>query len=173
MASVTVDRKVPITCAVAFDAVADFTSSATWDPGIASARRLDDGPLGVGSRFEVRYRFGPVTSPLVYEIVRYERPSRVVLATESLLHTGEDDVRFAQAGEATEVRWQARFGFRGPGRLLEPLLRVGFPRVAREAGDGLAAYLCGLGARPAPSAPEPAPDRPARGGPGTHTGQTT
>jgi hypothetical protein len=148
MARVSIDRKVPITCAAAFDAVADFTSSAAWDPGIASARRLDDGPLGVGSRFEVRYRFGPVTSPLVYEIVRYDRPSRVVLATDSLLHTGEDDVRFEQVGLATEVRWLARFGFRGPGRLLEPLLRVGFPRVAREAADGLATYLSELGARP-------------------------
>jgi hypothetical protein len=161
MASVTVDRKVPITCAAAFDAVADFTSSATWDPGIASARRLDDGPLGVGSRFEVRYRVGPVTSPLVYEIAVYERPSRVVLTTDSLLHTGEDDVRFEQVGQATVVRWRARFGFRGPGRLLEPLLRVGFPRVAREAGDGLAAYLSELGTRPDPSAPAAAPDRPA------------
>jgi hypothetical protein len=162
LATVTVDRQVPIAPAAAFDAVADFTSSARWDPGIASARRLDEGPLGVGSRFEVRYRFGPVTSPLVYEIVRYERPRRVVLATESLLHRGEDDVRFEQAGPATNVRWRARFGIRGPGRLFEPLLRVGFPRVAEEAGDGLAVYLSGLGtgpdepaAAPATTPPEP------------------
>jgi hypothetical protein len=144
MATVTVDREVTSAQRPAFDAVADFTSSAAWDPGIASSRRLDEGPVGQGSRFEVRYRFGPLTLPLVYEITRFERPTRVVLTTRSLLHAGEDDVRFRSSDGGTDVSWRARFSFRGPGRLLEPLLRVAFPRVAQEAGDGLAAYLSSL-----------------------------
>jgi dehydrogenase/reductase SDR family member 12 len=144
VATVTIVRDVPTDQETAFDAIADFTSSASWDPGIASARRLDDGPVGLGSRFEVQYRFGPVTAPLVYEITRFERPGRVVLTTRSLLHRGEDDVRIRGTATETHLTWQARFGFRGPGLLMEPLLRVGFPRVAAEAGDGLAAYLASL-----------------------------
>jgi hypothetical protein len=66
----------------AFDVVADFSSAAAWDPAVASARRLDDGPLRVGSRFALRYRLaGPVTVPLTYEITHLERPDRVVLRT--------------------------------------------------------------------------------------------
>jgi dehydrogenase/reductase SDR family member 12 len=148
MATVTVDREVVTPQHAAFDAIADFTSSAVWDPGIASSRRLDAGPVTHGSRFEVRYRFGPLTLPLVYEITRYERPYRVVLATRSPLHTGEDDVRFRSLATGTAVSWRARFAFRGPGLLLDPLLRVTFPRVAREAGDGLAAYLSSLATSP-------------------------
>jgi hypothetical protein len=144
MATVTVDREVVIPQQAAFDAVADFTSSAVWDPGIASSRRLDEGPVSHGSRFEVRYRFGPLELPLVYEITRYERPHRVVLTTRSPLHSGEDDVRFRTVTTGTEVSWRARFAIRGPGLLLEPILRVAFPRVAQEAGDGLAAYLSTL-----------------------------
>jgi dehydrogenase/reductase SDR family member 12 len=144
MATVTVDREVVTPQHAAFDAVADFTTSAVWDPGIASSRRLDDGPVDDGSRFEVRYRFGLLTLPLVYEITRYERTDRVVLTTKSLLHVGEDDVRFRPSGTGTDVSWRASFAFRGPGLVLEPLLRVAFPRVAQEAGDGLAAYLSSL-----------------------------
>jgi dehydrogenase/reductase SDR family member 12 len=144
MATVTVDREVVTPQHAAFDAVADFTSSAVWDPGIASSRRLDAGPVTRGSRFEVRYRFGPLTLPLVYEITRYERPDRVVLETRSPLHVGEDDVRFRSSAAGTEVSWRARFAFRGPGILLEPVLRVAFPRVAQEAGDGLALHLGSL-----------------------------
>jgi dehydrogenase/reductase SDR family member 12 len=148
MATVTVDREVVTPQQAAFDAIADFTSSASWDPGIASSRRLDGGPVTHGSRFEVRYRFGPLTLPLVYEITRHEPPYRVVLATRSPLHTGEDDVRFRSSATGTEVSWRARFAFRGPGLLLEPVLRVAFPRVAQEAGDGLAAYLSSLADSP-------------------------
>jgi uncharacterized protein YndB with AHSA1/START domain len=151
VAIVTVERQLPLPPEAAFDAVADFTSSAVWDPGVASTRRLDDGPVTLGSRFELRYRFGPVTLPLVYEITRYERPGRVVLTTRSLLHVGEDDVRFAGTSTHTDLTWRASFGVRGAGLLLEPLLRIGFPRVAEEAGDGLATHLASLPARsPAP-----------------------
>jgi hypothetical protein len=144
MATVTVDREVVTAHHDAFDAVADFTTSARWDPGIAASRRLDAGPVARGARFEVRYRFGPLTLPLVYEITRYERPYRVVLTTRSPVHTGEDDVRFRASATGTEVSWRARFTLRGPGLLLEPVLRLAFPRVAQEAGDGLAAYLSSL-----------------------------
>jgi hypothetical protein len=142
VATVTVVRTVSASREHACDTVADFTSSAAWDPGVVSARRLDQGPLQVGSRFELRYRVaGPVTIPLVYELTRFDRPDRVVLSTRSLVHAGEDDVRFEAGATNTRVVWRARFGLRGPGRLLEPLLRRGFPAVAAEAGDGLRDHL--------------------------------
>jgi hypothetical protein len=146
VATVTVVRQVPTSRETASDAVADFTSSASWDPGVRSARRLDDGPVGEGSRFELRYRVGPITVPLVYELTLDQRPERVVLSTRGPLHLGEDDVRFTTTDEGTQVTWRARFGLRGPGRLAEPLLRIGFPRVAAEAGDGLADHLAALDA---------------------------
>jgi hypothetical protein len=78
---------------------------------------------------------------MTYEITHLERPDRVVLRSTGLAHEGEDDVRFAVGATGTEVTWQARFRFRGPGRLLEPGLRRSFPGVAAEAGDGLQRHL--------------------------------
>jgi hypothetical protein len=137
MAVTTVTRSTPATPEEAFDFIADFTTSQLWDPGIAEARRLDEGPIGLGSRFEVRYRAGLVKVPLVYEITRYERPGHLVLSTLGVAHHGEDDVHFSATSEGTHVVWNATFGLRGPGRLLDPLLQRGFPKVADKAGDGL------------------------------------
>jgi hypothetical protein len=142
VATVTVVRSVAASREAACDTVADFTSTAEWDPAVVSARRLDEGPLQVGSRFELRYRIaGPVTVPLVYELTRFDRPDRLVLSTRSLAHEGEDDIRFEAGAAGTRVVWRARFGLRGPGRLLEPILRRAFPGVAAEAGDGLRDHL--------------------------------
>jgi dehydrogenase/reductase SDR family member 12 len=143
MARITEQLEAPVTPEVAFDRLADFTTTAAWDPGIAAAERLDDGPIGLGSRFEVRSKLGLATVPLVYEITRYERPDRLVLSTQGLLHRGEDDVRFAPGPDGrTAVTWNARFAVRGPiGRLIDPALAIGFRRVGKAAIAGLERFL--------------------------------
>ena len=42
-----IDTSLPIEAA--FDYIADFANSQQWDPGTASSRRLDDGPVGPGA----------------------------------------------------------------------------------------------------------------------------
>ena len=147
MARISEPLDVPIPVETAFDHVADFTTTADWDPGIARARRLDEGPIGLGSRFEVRLKLGPVTVPLEYEITAYERPHRVVLTTRGPIYRGEDDVRFAATEAGTRVTWNALFALRGPGRLLDPVLGVGFRRTAAKAVAGLDRSLQALATR--------------------------
>jgi len=64
-----VEREITTTCRRerAFDFVADFSSTQEWDPGIQAARRLDDRPIGVGSRFELVSRFGSTEQTIVGE----------------------------------------------------------------------------------------------------------
>jgi dehydrogenase/reductase SDR family member 12 len=139
MARITESLEVPAAPEAAFDHVADFTTTVGWDPSIVAAEPLDDGPIGLGSRFRVKLRLGPTTVPLDYEITTYERPVRVVLRTRGLLHNGEDDVRFSPAGDGgSAVDWRARFAVRGPiGWLTDPALGVGFRRTAAAAVAGL------------------------------------
>jgi dehydrogenase/reductase SDR family member 12 len=141
MARISEPLTLDIPQELAFDQLADFTTTATWDPGITAARRLDDGPLGVGSRFEVQLKLGPASVPLVYEITTYERPHRLVLETKGLLYHGEDDVTFATVDGGTVVTWNALFRLRGPGRLVDPALAVGFRRTAAKAVAGLERFL--------------------------------
>lgn len=143
MATTTVRRHVPLQPERAAALIADFTTSVHWDPAITSAHRLDEShDLQVGARFRVDYRAGMVTLPLVYELVVYEPGEHVVLESRGRLHYGRDDVRFRSADDgSTLVEWRATFALRGPGRLLDPALGVGFRRVAAKAGDSLEAFL--------------------------------
>lgn len=144
MARIVEHVRTPRSREEAFDHLADFTTTATWDPGITRARRLDDGPLGVGSRFEVHVKLGLVAVPFVYEITTYDRTDHLVLVTRGPFHVGRDDVRFRTTVDGTEVTWDAEFAVRGPGgRLIDPLLAIGFRRTGRAAVAGLAEALSG------------------------------
>lgn len=144
MAEVHVTARIERPIDEVFAYLADFSNTAEWDPGIAAAERLDAGPVGAGSRFRVVLALGPARIPVVYEIVEHSPHRRVVLDTRGPLHTGRDDITLVAEGtDVTRLEWRARFGLRGPGRLLDPALEVGFRRAAREAIDGLVGVLGG------------------------------
>jgi len=46
----------------AFDYIADFATNAEWDPNTTAARRLDDGPVGVGAHYELHVQMGGRTA---------------------------------------------------------------------------------------------------------------
>ena len=56
-----IETALPIDEAFAF--VADFANAAAWDPGVASAERIDDGALGVGARYRLGVRMGGRIAP--------------------------------------------------------------------------------------------------------------
>lgn len=145
MAHIVEDFTVPVPPVTAFAYVADFTNTRHWDPQIDEARRLDSGPIGVGSTFEVALRIGSRTSMLRYTITTFAPDEHVVLETSGSWYHGRDDVRIRpSAADGSEVRWDAVFALRGPLIVLEPLLRIGFRRTARKAVEGLEAALTAL-----------------------------
>lgn len=125
-----------------FDAIADFSTTARWDPGVRSSVAMDDPPVGPGARFEVTLAQGPFGPRLVYTTRTYDRPRRVVLHTRNAVVEGTDDIAVESDGEGAVVTWEAEFVLRGPlGRLADPVLARGFARVGDAAVDGLAAWL--------------------------------
>ena len=147
MARIVEELTVPVPPDVAFAYVADFTNTADWDPMIDGARRRDDGPVGVGSAFDVELRIGARHVPLTYTVTVHEPDTHVVLETSGAWYRGRDvvDVRPAGSGGSI-VRWDATFALRGPLVVLEPLMAVGFRRTAAKAVAGLGAALGGLAA---------------------------
>ena len=71
--------ETPLPIDEAFAYVADFANSQEWDPGVATAERLDPGPVGVGSRYRLGVRMGGRVAPMEYRISVFESPTRVVL----------------------------------------------------------------------------------------------
>ena len=137
-------RRIPVDrdATEVFDAIADFSTTARWDPGVRSSIALDDPPVGPGARFEVTLDQGPFGPRLTYRTEVHDRPRRVVLHTRNALVEGTDDVTVEQDGDGCVVTWQADFALRGPlGRLVDPLLARGFAKVGDKAVEGLASWL--------------------------------
>jgi carbon monoxide dehydrogenase subunit G len=128
----------------AFDYVADFSTTARWDPGIAEAVRVGDGPIGVGSRFDVIAVFNGRRLPLTYEIVEYDRPNVVVLRGEGPSFRGLDRIGFTREGDThTRIDYAADVELTGVAKLAEPFMRGRFDQMGRKAVGGLKATLDG------------------------------
>jgi hypothetical protein len=129
-----------------FDAIADFAMTGIWDPGIKAARPLDDPAVGHGARFEVEAKVGPLTPKLLYMTTTYERPRHVVLEVDSVFARGRDDITVTVGADGgADIRWDAEFALKSVGRLVNPLLAVGFRRVVDSAVDGLQHWLAAGG----------------------------
>ncbi len=123
-----------------FDYVADFTTTAEWDPGIrASTLRSGDGT--VGSVYDVRATFLGREVPMTYEVVDYAQNERIVIRGEAPTVTAVDTIEFAEQGDRTVVTYSAEFTLKGAIRFLEVLLRPLFGRLGRKALAGLDAVL--------------------------------
>ena len=125
-----------------FAYAADFENIEEWDPGVDSSRRVDDGPLGVGSKFELMYRFGPSRIPMTYEITEYEPSTRVVLVGTSDTLDTVDTIEFESVSDtSTEVDYRAELKVHNWVRFVAPLMGPVFNKVGEDAVDGLVEAL--------------------------------
>lgn len=124
-----------------FDFTADFSNIHEWDPGVESSRRIGDGPVGVGTRYDLEVKFGAATMPMVYEITEYEAPDRVVLVGKGENLEAVDEIRFSTQDNMTRVDYTADLEFRGLMKYLVPVLSPAIRRVGTRALDGLVETL--------------------------------
>jgi len=124
-----------------FDYLARFSSAAQWDPSVGEAEDLDPGPVGIGSRFRIVVKTAGLPVELRYEVVEYERPDRVRLIAETATFTSDDTIVVRETATGTEVTYDADVRLKGPLRLFDLAMRVGFSRVAGRAREGLQKQL--------------------------------
>ena len=120
-----------------FDYVADFSTTQEWDPGIESARKTSDGPVGVGSEFELEAVFMGRKLRTTYRIVGYDRPKEVVIKGGTDRFTSTDTITVTPVDGRVQVGYRAVFELRGVFRLAEPFLRGTFEKLADKAVGGL------------------------------------
>jgi hypothetical protein len=131
----TIETTLPVDAT--FEYVADFASSQEWDPGVATAERLDSGPVGVGTRYRLGVRIGGKVSPMEYRISVFEPPTRVVLVGSGSGVSAVDDIRFERVAAGTRVDYTADIRLEGARRLIQPFLGRAFASIGRNAADGM------------------------------------
>ncbi len=139
----------------AFAYAADFNNIQEWDPGISESAQIGEGPVGLGTRFDVLVAFGSRHIPMVYTITEFDPPHRVVLVGQGSSLTAVDEITFAEVPQGTAIRYTADLTFKGFGRFVEPFLGSVLKGVGRKAVEGLSAAL--RAKEPAPASPPATP----------------
>ena len=107
-----------------------YTKLYEWDPGISAARRLYEGPLGVGNRVELDAGFFGRTITLIYETTLYEAPHRFIVRGESSTIVSVDEITVEADGTGSLVTYDAELTLKGALKIFDPALGLGFGKVS-------------------------------------------
>ena len=124
-----------------FAYLADFSNTEKWDPGVVSANKRGDGPVTMGTQFEVVSKFLGRALLLDYQIVQYDPPSRVVLEAENDNLRSVDTITFEKTARGTRLTYDANLTLKGIRYVGDFALHLAFQWIGRRGLDGLRAAL--------------------------------
>lgn len=115
----------------------DFTTTTEWDPGTVSTTLLE-GDGGIGTRYHNVSQFLGRRTELIYVVKDVDAPRRLRLRGENKTVVAHDILTLLPTTSGgTELTYRAEFDFKGPARLVAPLLAPAFKRLGDEAVKGL------------------------------------
>lgn len=120
-----------------FAFLSNFANTSEWDPSVKHTKELDEGPVAVGSRFELTLDFAGRENTLVYEVVEFEPGRRVLLRAENDGVISLDEITVERADQGSSVTYDADLRFKGALRLMDPAFRLVFGRLGDRAKQGM------------------------------------
>ncbi len=129
----------------AFRYIAEFENTAEWDPGIAESRKLTDGPVRVGSQFDVVALFRGKRQRFRYTVTELDDGRRIVLEGVGAKATSVDAITVDTSGSGSRISYTADIQLKGLRRLAEPLLKPMLAKTGEDALAGLKQKLDSLG----------------------------
>ena len=128
-----------------FAAVADFSSSEMWDPGVVKARRTKPGAEaegGVGAEYALTVTFRGKESDMTYTTTTYAPPHRIVLEGVGPQIKAVDTIEFeATAAGGTRITYTADLQLIGAAKIAAPFLGGAFNEMGHKAIDGMQRWL--------------------------------
>ena len=123
-----------------FDYLSDFTTTTEWDPGtVVTVTQHGDG--GAGTTYLNTSTFLGRKTQLTYVVEELVDQKLIQLRGENKTVIAVDTMTFRSVDAGTEVTYTAEFTFKGPSRLLAPLLRPAFERLGKQAQAGMRTAL--------------------------------
>lgn len=135
----------PASPKLAFEYLADFSNARLWDPGVSAGRRLDAGPIGEGSRFEIELDLAGTTSTFEYVILHHEPDRRLVLQAETPRIRSLDTITIEPRRDGgSRVGYDADLRAKGALHALDLPLHLAFQVIGARAARGLERALAKL-----------------------------
>lgn len=121
--------------------MADFSNAEGWDPATVHSRKLGEGPIEVGARFELDMKIFGRENSIVYEVVEYDSPSRIVLRGENAGSVSIDEISVAPHESGSAVTYEATVTMKGAYKAIGPLFAPVFKKMGDEAKERIAPWL--------------------------------
>jgi carbon monoxide dehydrogenase subunit G len=120
----------------------DFSRAEQWDPGTVSCTRLDEGPVGVGSRWRNVSTFLGRQTELVYELTR-DDPQGLQFVGRNETATSTDDISITAGSSpgTTKIGYHAHLEFRGLARLGAPVAKLALEKQGTDTERNLIRVL--------------------------------
>jgi uncharacterized protein YndB with AHSA1/START domain len=140
--TVSVQRTIVVDTPIelVFGYLSDFTTTTEWDPGTVRTDK-QSGNGGVGTTYRNISRFLGRTVELTYTVEEFVDKQLLRLRAIHNTLTALDTMTFRTTAAGTEVSYTADFSFTGPVRLLTPMVKPAFERLATRAESGMRAAL--------------------------------
>lgn len=105
-----------------FDFVANQCNEPLYNSEMVSADKVNDEPIGVGSRFRAVMRSGRREFPVDIEFTAFERPTRLGSHSIAGGMVMDGELVFSPNGESTRMSWAWDVRPAGAMKLLAPLV---------------------------------------------------
>ncbi len=114
--------------------VSEFSRIEEWDPAVSRGRKLSDGPVAVGTQFQIDMKAG---FSLAYRVIELERDARLLMTVDSRLFTAREEILFSATDAGTRVRYIANFDFPAAVAAANRVYPAAMERVGKSAMSGL------------------------------------
>lgn len=125
----------------AFEYVANFATTQEWDSTVTAATQTTDGPIEVGTTFDVRCAMPIGWIDLTYEITELDRDQLIVLRGKSRFFEIEDRITFRDLAIGCQIEYRAEFFFKPLLAKVAHRFDSGLHKMGRESVAGLKAAL--------------------------------
>ena len=123
---------------VVFQTVVDVANFPNWNPTTPSARKLSNGEIGNGTRFELEIRgLGKVPQ----ELREFERNKRVRLVPSMKFMSGGHRFLFTAQGDRTRIDHELEMTPKGLFKIFSPFMGMMGAKNLRDTATALQRYL--------------------------------
>ncbi|KAA0080137.1 polyketide cyclase [Mycolicibacterium sp. P9-64] len=124
----------------------DFANAEDWDSGTQRCTRNDTGPIKVGSSWHNVSKVFGVTAELTYTLEELTRQTLVFVGTNAR-STSRDTITITGVDAGSLVTYRAELTMHGLAKLLNPIMKLAFDKLADDTEKQMTKVLNALGSR--------------------------